>query len=301
MKTKKISITLKNKLTQKYCSPKNENISSYTCFTKPILNKIGNSINEKENNTIIKLSYNKKTIWNQIKNYFQKNCSNEWCWINQEVVKRLKDDEVNTSFRTEMPESWYQNDREWLSTIDIENVLEQYQIKHKEFLTIGPVPIDFDSPHQMGGCVVDELCHIKLEQLLKNNKTKLGIVFNLDKHNQPGSHWVALYTDINKQLVRYFDSYGSIPPKEVQNLMNRLKKQIDTIKKNNKTTIKHNKTRHQYKDSECGVYSMMFIINMLEGGRFDEITKNVVLDDKIHSNRYKLYRPNSSIIENNNI
>ena len=34
-------------------------------------------------------------------------------------------------------------------------------------------------------------------------KKKIGIVFNLDKHNQPGSHWVALYTDLKANQV-YF-------------------------------------------------------------------------------------------------
>ena len=34
-------------------------------------------------------------------------------------------------------------------------------------------------------------------------------VINLDKHDQPGSHWVAVYDDGEK--VEYFDSFG-IPP-----------------------------------------------------------------------------------------
>ena len=42
-------------------------------------------------------------------------------------------------FRPKMPSDWEKNSREWLSTLDIENVLNQYEKKYKNFLFIGAV------------------------------------------------------------------------------------------------------------------------------------------------------------------
>ena len=57
------------------------------------------------------------------------------------------------------------------------------------------------------------------------------MVINLDPHDKPGSHWVALYFDLKKMEIYYFDSYGIYPPKEVENLMFRLKEQGKDLKK----------------------------------------------------------------------
>ena len=43
----------------------------------------------------------------------------------------------------------------------------------------------------------------------------MGIVFNLDPHDKPGSHWVSMYVDLNNGGIYYFDSYGYKPLKEI--------------------------------------------------------------------------------------
>ena len=50
-------------------------------------------------------------------------------------------------------------------------------------------------------------------------------------------------------------------------------------------TKNYNKHQHQRKGSECGVYSIQFIIKMLEGEKFENISKNIVDDDTIYHNR----------------
>ena len=49
---------------------------------------------------------------------------------------------------------------------------------------------------------------------MDNNKKKIGIVFNLDKHDQEGSHWICMYVDLYTDDIYYFDSYGQKPPKK---------------------------------------------------------------------------------------
>ena len=131
--------------------------------------------------------------------------------------------------------------------------------------------------------MVDELCKINLKNLNTDGINKLGVIFNLDKHTQSGSHWVAMFCSIPKKEIYYWDSYGMKPPKEVTTLMNRLKKQGNKMDLNMK--IKINNHRHQFKGSECGVYCINFIVNLLEGKTFNYITKKIINDDKMWSKR----------------
>ena len=56
---------------------------------------------------------------------------------------------------------------------------------------------------------------------------KMGVILNLDKHNQPGSHWVALYIDTDgDQSVEYYASFAEEPP---ESLMKDLKDPIAKI------------------------------------------------------------------------
>ena len=91
----------------------------------------------------------------------------------------------------------------------------------------------------------------------------------MDKHNESGSHWIALYCDIKKSQINYFDSYGIHPEYEIKVLINKLHEQL--TKHNNSCIIEINEKRHQYKGSECGVYCLYFLITM--------ITKNIEFDD----------------------
>ena len=53
-----------------------------------------------------------------------------------------------------------------------------------------------------------------------------------------------------------------------------------------------NTNRFQYKNSECGVYSMHFIEEFLNGKSFEEITTNIFNDEEINKKRMFYYRPN---------
>ena len=217
----------------------------------------------------------------------------EWCWIQQEFVKNLNDREINTTFRPKTPKEWYSNKNEWLSTIDIENVMKQYEKVHKDFKFIGPVPIDFDYEYSVGSCIVDELCKIDINDFLKRKTRKIGIIFNLDRHDQDGSHWVAMYVDLKKNKIYYFDSYGEEPPKEVDVLAERLKQQ--GMENNNTIHYEQNDVRFQYKNSECGVYCMYFITSLLKGQSFEEFKANIVPDDEMNAKRGFFYAPNCSV------
>lgn len=260
-----------------------------TCFTIDALRKIADKWNETNPNNLIE--YNEKTkgkmLWTSINNVMRKKCNNEVCWIKQDFIKDSSlYKELLKNFKPLMPKTWDNKPTEWLNTLDIRDVMNQYEIKYPNFEFIGPVPIDFDSKIGFGQCVIDELCKISIKSLLDKGKTQIGVVFNLDKHNEPGSHWVAMHCCLkNKRIseICYWDSYGMKPNPEVVILMNRLKIQGSELGYN--IRIKINNIRHQYKNSECGVYCIYFLTSLLEGKTFEEIIKNIISDDKMNAKR----------------
>ena len=289
---KKITNIYKPKLKSKkkvYCSPSNKK-NTFSCFTLKSLKKIANkwnSLNEKK----IKITNSKTKLWNKIRSSINRN--HEWCWIQEKFVKDLNDDEINNTFRPEIPEEWYKNKNEWLSTIDIEDVMKQYEKQYGDFEFIGPVPIDFDLQDTFGNCLIDELCKININKYKKNNINKIGIIFNLDKHDESGSHWVALFCDLLKKKIYYFDSYGIKPPKEVNILANKII--VQGKEDNMKIKYYINNNRFQFKGSECGIYCIYFITELLKGKTFNKITKKIINDDDMMKNRGLFYSPNCKI------
>ena len=51
------------------------------------------------------------------------------------------------------------------------------------------------------------------------------------------------------------------------------------------TEVDYNRTRQQYKNSECGIYSINFISRLLKGYTFKQISENPVPDEKINKCR----------------
>jgi len=158
---------------------------------------------------------------------------------------------------------------------------------------------------------------------IKNSKypiNKIAIIPNLDEHWQSGSHWVALYADLVKGDIYFYDSYGYRPEPRLRGLAKRIgewKYKKDTGKtvnigiedwmtednknKNeieNKYDIRYSAIRNQYKNSECGVYSMNFCIRLLNGSSFDNIIKEKLADDVVNQCR-EIYFNNQEIIDPN--
>jgi len=209
-------------------------------------------------------------------------------WSKQPFAKRMKDlykeELMKHTFRPDGPNGKF----EWLNTVQIDKVMEQYENKYNDFKFLGAVPIDFDDFDEFGIRTLD------YEQLIKDGKIKLGVVFNLDKHNQPGSHWVAMYANLQSGEIYYFDSYGIKPCKRIEKFMRRVAKISETSMNVKNITLESNKYQHQRENSECGVYSMNFILRMLRGDNFVDICKSVVPDKKINKCR-NVYFHNANV------
>ena len=72
--------------------------------------------------------------------------------------------------------------------------------------------------------------------------------------------------------------------------MNNLKNQASKMNINLKKNI--NKVRHQYKNTECGIYSIYFIVSQLEGKRFKDVSENIIKDEEIFKKRKEFFITN---------
>ncbi len=172
-----------------------------------------------------------------------------------------------TYLRPEQPEGWKSDPDMWLDSTNIENVMKQYEDAFPNFEFMGPFPIDFAAPdpYDKSGqqhCLIKEICALRVADSIKHGTQYIGIIYNLDPHFKNGSHWVANFIDIPKHKCYYFDSYGYEPPKQVARFMKWLTTQDPDMK------LGYNARRFQHQDSECGMYSLYFIIRMLMGDEF---------------------------------
>ena len=213
------------------CAPGKEN-NTHTCFSDKSLITIIQSYNKKYPHDKImysKAKFNREKAWNDIQKKLLRwtsGCDKDYCLLKTPLGDDINDEEIHDkTFRPETPHSWKANPTDWLSTLDIVNVINQYSEKYRDFHFIGPVPIDFDHKIADVMCVSDELCKINLKRLYTNGTRRLGVVFNLDPHYADGSHWVSMFLNANTGGIYFFDSAGASPPPQVRILMNRLKDQ----------------------------------------------------------------------------
>ena len=278
-----------NKRTRKIinCAPKKKKVLSFTCYTPKNLLKLKKLWNMKHPGMKIK-SNKPYDIWTNLRDNMDNVCSRESCWLNQQFVKENVSSKMfKDTFRPYSPKKWKRKPDEWLTSIDIINVMKQYEKYDKRFEFIGPSPIDYDTHTYNGECVWEELCKFNLSENIKKKKTKVGVIFNLDKHNQPGSHWVAVFLDIKKNRIYYFDSYGDKTPGRIMNFIKDIQSQGLELRR--KIKFSENKTRHQYSNSECGMYCIHFIIRMVKGDSFEKHQSKKISDNKMKRLRKKYF------------
>lgn len=281
-----------NKPSDKRCAPSKE-FKDGSCIELDVLIELVNAYNEEagiSNKKKIKMvpisdtlnprKY-KRYLIAKMKNRMSDVCDDQSCWFRQKFVKRMKNEAQYQLKHNTIRPSGPQGKFTWLSTTNIDDVIKQYEHKYDDFIFLGAVPNDFDSL-PLG------IKNLDFGKLKKEGKTKIGIVFNLDPHDKGGSHWVSSYSDLDQGFVYYFDSYGIRPDSRIRKYMKRVGKFIkDSTGK--MPVVEYNHNRHQYKNSECGVYSISFILRMLQGKSFDELCGNKVKDDEINKCREKYF------------
>jgi hypothetical protein len=277
------------KKSKRACSPTAKTKGAFdSCFDHASLKKIAKAYNNAHARfgdfEPIKLYQSKEQLWNAINERMEQHnlCKGqgEWCWVKQPFVRSTKDDKVLTlTFKPPIPMGKY----DWLSTDDIDNVLFQYEHVVPNFKFLGTWPIDFEE-------LSSKFNEIDFEKETRKGIKYIGLVLNEDTSRQNGSHWVGLLIDLSKNRVEFFDSYGKPPHSRVCKW---IKKINNKRKKENKKPfiIVWNDKRHQYANSECGVYTIHFIVKRILGDSFEKIVKNNIRDEEMNKKRDEFFNP----------
>ena len=257
---KKAKGKTKRKQHKMNCNPGANSIVKGSCYTSDALNHIKDEYNKSHQDKI--QTSDAKEIWDSLRKRLTE-CPREDCWL-----KQIKDNETRRQldevlFAPDRPNEWDNNPVSWLSNYDIASVLRQYEKSNPEFKLLGPSAIDYDTIIDDGKCVWNDLCRLSLENLVRRNKRKLGVVFNLDDHDGPGTHWVSMFIDLDDKIIFYYDSALNAVPLEVSKLKREIIKQGKNLEQPIHFDYMQNDVSHQSTNTECGMYSLFFLITLL--------------------------------------
>ena len=269
-KSKKIQKTQKRKLALTdftRCNPSATRKSTNKCLPNKVYSDISNKVGMSRSSLFKTLGCHEG----------EEQCLLDNAPINDSDKKELR----KRYLRPRRPKGWDEDPDMWLDNYNIMAVMKQYEEAYPWFKFLGVFPIDFSAPDPYKHsaetqCLYKETCDLNLKAEYAKGVRGIGMIFNLDPHFKSGSHWVALYinlTNIRKPFVGYFDSYGYKVPPLIARLMRSFRLQIETCE------LGTNARKFQYGDSECGMFSMYYIICMMCGISFKEFCKDSVPDN----------------------
>ncbi|WP_396189564.1 hypothetical protein, partial [Flavobacterium sp.] len=311
-----------NAINTKYNSPSTK--KNPQVFSKKSLIELIRAWNKYKDDKIkYKESETMKALAEKLNNKIKPICDDKqyWCWPGalakiakddktKEIIKMIADYEL----RPEMPIEWSKNPIEWLSNYDIEAVMRQYSIEKKyKYAFLGVFPIDFSEEDKFGRCLYSHICSLNVKKYVNKGVKYLGLITNLDKHNESGSHWTSTFIIIdpkNKSYgAHYYDSTARQIPSYVKKFMRTVMTQCNQLYPKHNFRITYNNIQHQKKNTECGMFSMVYQIRWLNlnvhhkklklnSPLVDERAADKVLndskitDDVMIRNRKFLFRPN---------
>ena len=265
------------------CKLKNNN-RFHSCYSLESLLKIANQLNKTKKYSFIPIkNRTHKQLWTDIQGRLNKVCGNdEYCWKKQKFIQKVKDIEIQMyTFKPDYPKEWIKNPITWLNTDDIFYVMKQYQKQYKDFVFIGPIPSDCPTKIQC------ELSKLDLMKMKKSGIHKVGIIYNLDTSKQGGSHWVAVYIDNKNNEINYYDSTSRQPIYLIDQFIKRIAEQFQ--KNNIDPIVIYNDRQHQKLNTECGMYSMNFLLERANGTTMYDISQMDIPDQNMVHLRKLLY------------
>lgn len=240
-----------------------KNKISDSCFIESDLEKYAKKLN------VNKSKYTQEDLLKMIRKLAGEkfNCKNDVCIAN--FLGDTKD-----IFKIYGPDNKYG----WLSNFEIEDFMSQMEMIIPSFKFLGIGPRDWYNNFYF------EYNNIKNKNLLEEypGKKYFAVVFNTDWNSGSGEHWIGVFIEPGK-TIEFVDSTGSTPYPEYM-------KFINEVAKNNNAKIKINKKQYQYKGSECGVFSIHFIVSRLAKISYEDYLKKPPTDDDVNHYRFIIFR-----------
>lgn len=181
-----------------------------------------------------------------------------------------------------------------LNNMNIDSVMEQwarnYRMHGKAFYHMAFQMIDFA---ETGG----ELANLSLAELINKKYDCFGVVINTDVSTGGGKHWFCVYgdlchegTDADPIVIEFFNSSGNGP---VDQMLEWMEGTIHEMWRDHKLRVEWVRaapTRLQNSNTECGMWSLMYIKNRLDGHDVDYFYKAGIKDSDMIKARQQLFR-----------
>ena len=250
----------------------------------------------------------KMVLWNALDKWHVENkrckAGEEWLWVGRSDQNQELKAIARRSFRPPKPEAWIEKPDTWLSNFNIDDVMVQYEaVEKNHFKYFGALPSDFYKPNVCQDGLCNMSSPMSLATLLKQKKWNLGLIVNFDKTGESGSHWTAIFACLNVRHKMYgiyfYNSTTGVPPNDIEQWLQQLKLEVNKVNKK-QIVIHRNTIQHQFKNTECGMFSINFLAWALKaykqrsGARtFDGIIQMRFKDCDMLKMRDEFFRPPS--------
>lgn len=221
----------------------------------------------------------KMQLWKKMQEKLANVCNaSEACWLEQKPIMSALKAQFPHLYESmlyfALKPKGTKHKKGWLSSSEIEFVMMQYEQVYPKFTFIGVFPSDWFEkfPREIP------------QRSLFTKFASAGMVLNLDKSNQPGSHWVAVYMERRNGIIEvdYFDSTGKPPIPRIKRFLRELPFE---------KVIRVNAKCHQRGNRECGMYSMYFILQRIKGRTMEQLNEQRIPDRDMDLYRSQLFRP----------
>ncbi len=246
------------------------------CASEQVVNKLKDLVEPSEN----------KNLLSALKTKYR--CDDEICILkNNEVKKYVGADLIEKILKENFKPIGPKCSREWLSNFNIDDIQDQMKKKYdnRKFYHIPFQMRDFEKTGS-------ELAVFDWPSKYREGFRTFGTVMNTDYSSGKGIHWFALFGDFSDNLdvftIEYFNSSGELPIPEVNVWMKKFKHSLN-FQKPVKDVIT-SRIVHQKSSTECGLYSLYYIISRLHGVPWEWFGKNRVKDKVMYEFREYLFR-----------
>lgn len=266
------------------------NISDYINFAK-VLNFV--IIKNKLNLFLININSDVtskddiiKNVTDSVKKLLNENNENKIDNIKKQLIDKMKE---LKDFSKKYTKSYGPDyNKPWLMGQWIINYIKKYEKIINDFKFIGTL---WSNCVDIDGCPLN---NFNFDEYYDNKIYQLGIVFNSTELtaknyiNPKGKHWISLYINLSTGMICFFDSGGKLPKNGIFKFMNKFTNWYKS-KFNKDPTIKINKKKIQNDKTECGIYSINFLLRMIAGQPFEYVISNSLNYPEIVTCRHQYY------------
>lgn len=202
-------------------TPDSQPIIPYQCITRTALERIVENYNQLfPEDTIDSKQLNADELYLKVQQVMKEKfgCEEEVCWVQSVGNDMGTKQSLLQLLPPIMPQSFRDNSKLWWNNRQIDEVMRRYTYS-APFYWCGAVPLDFKQQRMIDVCLTREACAVDIRKVVDAGCCLIGVVFNLDPSDLPGSHWVCAAVDLRKGDICFFDSYGYKPLTFIQEWM----------------------------------------------------------------------------------